>query len=310
MARIDRLLLTLALVSLVWAGVADAANLVADFNEYPSNERLLNTNYGTGWPAGFETTAQAKWGENLADGTTGGTSVIIASDAVGDLVAPAATGYSLTQPVVTAARSATGTSTDTRRQNRATGGLTGDIWMSWLMAPTADARLGLNLNGSVKGFGGAENVRVIAVGSSFNVYGPGTNAQTGVFTAGETALILGLLQMDTTGTDDRMRLWVNPNVGLGETDVLANQVPNHDLILDNAIMGSSLNTVGVVAYSATSSPGYLDALRISNDANGFFNVTGVSVPEPGAMALLAVGSMAVYGYRRGRFCRVEDRSDG
>lgn len=310
MARIDRLLRTLALVSLVWAGVADAANLVADFNEYPTNERLLTTNYGSGWPAGFETTAQAKWGEELADGTTGGTSVIIASDAVGDLVAPAATGYSLTQPVVTAARSATGTSTATRRQNRATGGLTGDIWMSWLMAPTADARLGLNLNGSVKGFEGSDNVRLIAVGSSFNVYGPGTNAQPGVFTAGETALILGLLQMDATGTDDRMRLWVNPNVGLGEADVLANQVPNHDLILDNAIMGSSLNTVGVVAYSATSSPGYLDALRISNDANGFFNVTGVSVPEPGAMALLAVGSMAVYGYRRRRFCRVEDRSDG
>ena len=91
--------------------------------------------------------------------------------------------------------------------------------------------------------------------------------------------------------------------------MLANQVPIHDLILDNTVMGSSLNTVGVVAYSATSSPGYLDALRISNDANVFFNVTGVSVPEPGAMALLAVGSMAVYGYRRRRFRRVEDRTD-
>ena len=309
MARINRLLRILVFVSLVWAGVADAANLVADFNEYPSNERLLTTNYGTGWPAGFGTTAQAKLGEDLADGTTGGTSVVIASDAVGDLVAPVGTGYSLTQPVVTAARSATGTSSSTRRQNRATGGLTGDIWMSWLMAPTADARLGLNLNGSVKGFEGAENVRIIAVGSSFNVYGPGTNAQPGIFTAGDTSLIVGLLQMDATGTDDRMRLWVNPNVGLGEADVLANQVPIHDLILDNTVMGSSLNTVVVVAYSATSSPGYLDALRISNDANGFFNVTGVSVPEPGAMALLAVGSMAVYGYRRRRFRRVEDRTD-
>ena len=62
----------------VSAGPATAATLVADFNAYPSNERLLNTNYGSGWPPGFGTTAEIKWGEDPTDGTTGGTSVVIA----------------------------------------------------------------------------------------------------------------------------------------------------------------------------------------------------------------------------------------
>ncbi len=82
-------------------------------------------------------------------------------------------------------------------------------------------RLGLNFNGVVKAFDGANNVRVIALGSSFNVYGLGTNSQMGVFTARDTSLILGLLQMNASGTDDRLQLWVDPNVGLGEADVLA-----------------------------------------------------------------------------------------
>lgn len=292
--------LALALASVFAGGpLARGATLVATFNEYPSNERLLTTNYGSGWPAGFGTTAEAKWGEDLADGTTGGTSAVLTTDAVGDLVAPVGTGYALTQPVVTAARSVTGNQGQSRRQNRATGGLTGDIWMSWLMAPSADGRLGLNLNGSVKGFNGADNVRVIAVGSSFNVYGPGTNSQTGVFTAGDTYLLLGLLQMDAAGTDDRLRLWVDPNVGLGETDVLTNQTPVHDLVLDDAVMGSSLDTVGVVAYATSNNPGYLDSLRISNDADGFAQVTGVApVPEPTSLALLAVGGLAMWAGRR------------
>jgi hypothetical protein len=277
---------------------AHAATLIDNFNEYPTNERLLNTAYGSGWPAGFGTTDQVKWGEDLADGTVGGTSVVLTSDTVGDLSAPAGTGYALTQTVVTAARTVTGNQGTARRQNRDTGGLTGDIWLSWLMAPSADGRLGLNLNGAVKGFNGADNVRVIAVGSSFNVYGPGTNSQTGVFTAGETSLILGLLQMDASGNDDRLRLWVNPNVGLGEADVLANQATVHDLVLDDAIMGSSLDTVGIVAYSATSNPGYLDSLHISNDADGFTQVTGVAVPEPTSLALLALGGLSALAWRK------------
>ncbi|MFZ9937911.1 MAG: Ig-like domain-containing protein [Luteolibacter sp.] len=248
-----------------------AAPIVSDFNDFPGNQRLLNSNYGTGWPEGFTAGEQIKWGEDAADGTTDGTSVILTT--TGDLVAPGSTGYNITQTGT--GRSVTGNSSSVRRQNRATGGMTGDIWMSWLMAPSADGRLGLNLNGSVKGFNGQDNVRIIAVGSSFNVYGPGTNAKTGVFTANETVLMLGLLQMDNTGTEDRLRLWVNPDLSLGESDVLENQTPIHDLVLDNAIMGSSLNTIGIIAYSATSNPGTLDSLRLSNGAYGFSDVTGV-----------------------------------
>lgn len=282
-------------VPFVCAGSATAATLVADFNDFPSEERLLNTNYGSGWPVdGFTPGSQVKWGEDVADGTTGGTSSIVTT--AGDLVAPAATGYNITQSVVTAAHSVTGTANVARRQSRETGGLTGDIWMSWLMAPSADGRIGLNLNGSVKGFNGADNVRIIAVGSSFNVYGPGTNSQTSVFTAGETVLVVGLLQMDDSGADDRLRLWVNPTVSLGETDVLTNQAPLHDLVLDDATMGSSLDTVGVVAYSASSDPGRLDSLRLSNDANGFGAVTGV--PEPGALSLALLGLAGVSRRRR------------
>lgn len=309
MITIQKTLRGVVLGGLLGVGVANAATMFETFNDFPTNERLLNTSYGTGWPAGFETTAAIKWGENPSDGTTGGTSAVLTTDAVGDLVAPVTTGYALTQPVVTAARSVTGNGTDARRQNRSTGGLTGDIWMSWLVAPSADGRLGLNLNGSVKGFNGQDNVRVIAVGSSFNVYSSGTASQAGVFTAGETALIVGLLQMDATGTDDRMRLWVNPNVGLGEVDLLANQTPIHDLKLDNAIMGSSLNTVGIVAYSATSSPGQLDNLRLSNDANGFFQVTGVSVPEPRVLMVLAVGCLAFAAHGRRSCRRTTSRTD-
>ena len=298
MVTIHHLLRAVALVSLIGAATANAATIVSNFNDYPSDERLLNTNYGSGWPAGFDTVTEVKWGEDSADGSVGGTSVILTTP--GDLVAPPATGYNLAQPVITAARSVTGNQGTARRQNRETGGLTGDIWMSWLMAPSADGRLGLNLNGSVKGFNGADNVRVIALGSSFNVYGPGTNAATGIFTADETALILGLLQMDTGGgNDDRLRLWVNPNVGLGEADVLTNQPTVHNLILDQAVMGSSLDTVGIVAYAASGNPGRLDSLRISNDPGGFGAVTGV--PEPGSVALFgASGLFAAFPFGRRR----------
>lgn len=296
-----RLILAMMVGLLACVRLADAANIVANFNEYPSNERLLTTNYGSGWPAGFGTAAEAKWGEDLADGTTGGTSVIQTSSTSGDLIAPPATGYNLTQPVVTAARSVIGTGTAARRQNRATGGLTGDIWMSWLMAPSADARLGLNLNGSVKGFNGADNVRLLAVGSSFNVYyGTTTVSQTNVFTPGTTSLILGLLQVNVSGTSDQLRLWVNPNVGLGEGDVLTNQTPIHDVFLNDATVGDSLNTVGIVAYSPTSSTGYLDALHISNEPTGFTDVTGVVVPEPTtALTLFGIcGALAAVALRR------------
>ncbi|MFZ9937910.1 MAG: PEP-CTERM sorting domain-containing protein [Luteolibacter sp.] len=286
-----------AFVSLLSAGTASAVTLVADFNDFPDNERLLNTNYGTGWPvAGFDSASQVKWGENVADGTAAGTSAILTT--TGDLVAPGFTGYNISQTGT--GRSVTGNSDLTRRQNRATGGMTGDIWMSWLMAPSADGRIGLNLNGSVKGFNGADNVRIIALGSSFNVYGPGTNAQTSVFLADETVLLLGLLQMDATGIDDRLRLWVNPTVSLGETNVLTNQTPIHDLVLDNAIMGSSLDTVGIVAYSASKNPGRIDSLRLSNDPNGFTAVTGVAsvIPEPGTLSLALIGMAGLAARRR------------
>ena len=121
----SQLLKAVALVSLIGAGTANAATIVSNFNDYPTDERLLTTNYGSGWPAGFDTVNQVKWGEDSADGTVGGTSVILTTP--GDLVAPPATGYNLTQPVITAARSVTGNQGTARRQNRETGGLTGDI---------------------------------------------------------------------------------------------------------------------------------------------------------------------------------------
>ena len=106
--------------------------------------------------------------------------------------------------------------------------------------------------------------------------------------------------MDAACTGDRLRLWVDPNVGLGEVDLLANQTPLHDLVLDNSIMGTSLDTVGIVAYSATSNPGYLDSLRLSNDSDGFTAVTGVPVPEPSTLALLAAGGLAAIAGRQRR----------
>ena len=50
--------------------------------------------------------------------------------------------------------------------------------------------------------------------------------------------------------------------------------------------GAGLSGVGISFYIG----GYIDAIRVSNDADGFQQVTGI--PEPGSLSLLSIGGLA------------------
>ncbi len=184
----------------------------------------------------------------------------------------------------------TGSASGTNRTNGSTRafstGLSGAIWVSMLARYTGtssqDAILGIEkggLNGTDNCIGILGTEAIVRWGSGST----GQTIQTGLV-KDQVYLFLAKIETDYSGTFDRITAWVNPNLSNLGTGTVKD---------GKDIVGTALDSVAVF-----NSSGNVDAIRISNDAGAFSFVTTGVVPEPAAMGLLALGSMAALARRR------------
>ncbi|MBX3740751.1 MAG: hypothetical protein KF712_07160 [Akkermansiaceae bacterium] len=130
---------------------------------------------------------------------------------------------------------------------------------------------------------------------SVQVYG-------GTELAGVTTLVVGRLLLGGTGTGDSVDLWVNPDL-IANPDISSLSTAYSATGINGL---ASINQVGIVVHRTSSNlaleSAAFDALRMSNNPDGFSEVTGV--PEPSAW-MLAAGMMPLFMAVR---CRKEWKS--
>lgn len=177
--------------------------------------------------------------------------------------------------------------------------MTGQIWISWLTSDESGSTFAAQLS-----FEGTTNnyfriVDGVVTGNSGNRQGTYNGAtitpsdslpNLNNYTAGSTALMLARIDLDYSGVNDRVHVWLNPDLSGGESTI----GPGF-LLGDSAdVFGTTFESIGV-SYSR--SFGAIDALRISNDADGFIDVTSVFapvfVPEPATLVMLGLGVLGL-----------------
>lgn len=169
--------------------------------------------------------------------------------------------------------------------------ITGTVWVSALAqfedSAGGDVLLWFDVNDPEAG---AQDFIGFRAGSGSLRY-EGDNSSAGTFEAGETHLLLAKIDINADGSNDTVDFWIDPDLSGGEaglgTALLSGSGAD--------AFGDALNNVGV-SFSREGSR--LDALRIGSGADGFTAVT--MIPEPGAMALLGLGGLALTRRRRGQ----------
>lgn len=194
------------------------------------------------------------------------------------------------------------TSTDRMDSRNFSAAMSGEIWFSALVKVTSgSAFAGLSFDEDLEvGNKPASSyshqlseLRILLTPSSLIVDMNGGNppaasgGETGSFSADTTHLILG--QMIVAAGNDSLNVWIDPDVnaaggagGVGAANFTSTTVDFMD----------SVSRVGVpISWNGSSSP-HVDAIRVSDTNTAFVDVTGV-VPEPGSLALLALGGLLV-----------------
>ena len=157
---------------------------------------------------------------------------------------------------------------------------TGVVWISALAkfdagTPDGETLIWLRSSASTATFislrGGQAKLR----------YAGADSASTETFSTGVVHLMLAKLQINPSG-NDTIEFWVDPDLSGGEAGLPT------PLLSGNSTdaLGAGLSGVGISFYIG----GYIDAIRVSNDADGFQQVTGI--PEPGSLSLLSIGGLA------------------
>lgn len=174
--------------------------------------------------------------------------------------------------------------------------LTGTVWVSALVeisSNSGDALLwmrndphGANANmiGLRGSINGTDNAPV-----AYLRYGSATNSQSvQTFALDTTHLLLAKIDVDYFGALDRIQFWVNPDLSGGEAGLGAPLLSGEGSDVMANVAGPR------VSFQAAGST--MDAIRISNDADGFLKVT--AVPEPASLAVLGLAAGALLGRRR------------
>jgi hypothetical protein len=269
-----------AAVGSLFAANANAAQVVIDFNDLATGQ-LVGQAGGTG--------TSGTW----ADST-------IPQVVAQNVTAPAATHYALTQPgTAQSVRGASGsTNTDGQSTRALASTLNGTVWFSFLVNPNdSGARGGISFNATGKAAGGA---RMDAVGTGFflsNAAGsPATLTNTPSLTLNTGHLVVGELIVNQSATDDYLRLWIDPDVQTLTESTTAGRVFDG---LNGDWVGNGITSLAVQSYGATGG-GTVDAIRVSNDPTAQIDVTGFGTPtpEPGSLALAALGAGTLLARRR------------
>jgi hypothetical protein len=267
-----------AVVGCILANNAQAGQVVLDFNDLTAGN-LSGQAGGTGMTGSW----------------AGTTNPQVVS---GDLTAPASTHYALAQSAGTpqSIRTTVSSTSATGQDYRSTAAtLGGTVWFSFLVNPNdSNSRAGISFNTSGSSASGA---RIDVNGSSLFVsYGAGSNLSS-TQTTNANHLFVGEIVVDESGTSDHLRLWIDPDVQTLNESTTAGR------ILDGTgsdWVGSGITAVAVQSYGNSSSGGTVDAIRVSNDPTAQIDVTGFGTPtpEPGSLALCALGAGTLLARRR------------
>lgn len=256
---------------------ANAATVVEYFNNYGSNAASLASqgSAGGGWSGG--------WGGSNAPGYQNGQGLTYS-----------ATGYANTGNESGSNDGGslwggTGGGGDVASRALATG-LTGTVWISALTKQnrgsdtTAESKLWIDQGDVDTSYVGLVN-REAAINT-----GSGDTFGTSTFANNTTHLFLLRLVLDGSGSDDSLDFWINPDLstGVGGLGTADNSISGSDFF------GTSLDGIGVSFRRQNS---MIDAIRISNEANGFDLVTN-PVPEPSSVALWLTGALLLIRRRR------------
>ncbi|MFZ4776784.1 MAG: PEP-CTERM sorting domain-containing protein [Terrimicrobiaceae bacterium] len=124
---------------------------------------------------------------------------------------------------------------------------------------------------------------------SNSTYLPGSPVSSGeAITLDTTALLVVRIDFNSSGTNERIRLYVNPTL---ETEPVSADI---DLVTRSSISMNQIRlTAGYQIAGSPSSQGWVDEIRIGTD---FASVT--PVPEPGTFALFGLGLAAMIVLRR------------
>lgn len=162
--------------------------------------------------------------------------------------------------------------------------LTGTVWISALSSytePGADTIFWLDKTINT------QNFIALRSGVPKMRFGNVNSEATATFANATTHLMLAKLELNVSGDNDAISFWVNPDLSGGEAGL-----PTPHLTASSAdAYGLALDDIGV-AFAFDNS--YFDAIRVSNDADGFEQV----IPEPASLTLLAVGGLLALRRRR------------
>ncbi|MGD9719722.1 MAG: PEP-CTERM sorting domain-containing protein [Pirellulales bacterium] len=169
---------------------------------------------------------------------------------------------------------------------------TGTIWVSALAKVDGVGRARVAFDaprvvGPIYGFLWGDGNGLVGGGVTYNNLNTTDTSSPARFSAADTHLMLMRIGIGVTNTD--FALWVDPDLTGGDIGLPA---PLYNVSASNNVMiGTTLQEVGVGFFGSGAPSGRLiDAVRVSNDIDGFYRVT--AVPEPTSLLL---ASLAVIG---------------
>jgi hypothetical protein len=183
----------------------------------------------------------------------------------------------------------------------ANGGMGGTIWLSAIVQQTASGDMLLWLDKTSTATTGVEREFVSLRGSTgtsgdntpeavMSYNGSGDMTSSAVNFAAGTHLFLVRVDMNYSATLDAISFWINPvltggEAGLGAPIYTANTLDAYGTLFDG------------IGFSSDGTQSTLDAIRISNESDGFQFVT-TGVPEPSMAVLMLAGAAGFIARRR------------